>query len=134
MPDRSVTLLALVGYAITLSGTDARLLGLMGAALGIAWIVTRADARALRWGLLLALPLALSTFAFGAVGSIGMAVALRRAIRVALLVLIAVWLHHAAGGEGLRAQALRVVHLLRRFRTLALAAAEPTKGDPPEKI
>jgi hypothetical protein len=119
----SLTVLALLGFAITLSGTDARLLGIVGAALGIAWIVTRADARALRWGLLLALPLALSTFAFGAVGGIGIAVALRRAMRVALLVLIAVWLHHAAGGEGLRAQALRVVHLLRRFRTLALAAA-----------
>ncbi|HEV2075265.1 MAG TPA: hypothetical protein VGR10_03420, partial [Thermoleophilaceae bacterium] len=48
--------------------------------------------------------------------------AVRRAARVALLVLIAVWLRSAAGADGLRAISLRAVRRLRRLPALALAA------------
>lgn len=59
--------------------------------------------------------------AFGLVGGIGSEQALRRAARVALLVLIAMWIHRAAGSAGLRDQSLRLVRRLRRLPTLALA-------------
>jgi len=114
---------ALVGFAVTLSGTDTWILGGVAVSLAVLWVVTPADGRTLGRGLLLALPLALSTLAFGLVGGIGSDRALRRAARVALLVLIAVWVHRAAGSEGLRDQSLRLVRRLRRFPTLALAGA-----------
>ncbi len=65
-----------------------------------------AKAQARPHALALALPLALSTLAFGLVGGIGAGPAARRASRVALLVLIAVWLHSSAGSQGLRAVSL----------------------------
>ena len=114
---------ALVGFAVTLSGTDTWILGGVVVSLAVLWVVTPADGRTLGRGLLLALPLALSTLAFGLVGGIGSDRALRRAARVALLVLIAVWVHRAAGSEGLRDQSLRLVQRLRRFPTLALGGA-----------
>lgn len=112
---------ALVGFVVTLSGTGFWVLGGVAACLAVLWMVTWADWGTLGRGLLLALPLALSTLAFGLVGGIGGERAFRRGARVALLVLIAVWIHRAAGSAGLRDQSLRLVHRLTRFPTLALA-------------
>ncbi len=114
---------AMVGFAVTLSGTDAWILGGVVVSLAVLWVVTPADGRTFGQGLLLALPLALSTLAFGLVGGIGSDQALRRAARVALVVLIAVWVHRAAGSEGLRDQSLRLVQRLQRFPTISLAGA-----------
>lgn len=97
------------------------MLAVVAGALLVAWICTPADGRAFLRGLLLALPVALSTLAFGIVGGIGSDLATRRGLPVALLVLIAVWVHRAAGGRGLKLQAMRLGHRLRRFPTLALA-------------
>ena len=49
--------------------------------------------------------------------------ALRRASRAALLVLVATWLRGAAGAEGLREVARRVLGRLRRLPSLPEAAA-----------
>ncbi len=81
----------------------ARRAALVAAWLLAAWLIVRAGARSLTGGLALAALLALSTLAFGFVGGLGAELALRRASRVALLVLTAVWLRSAAGAEGLRA-------------------------------
>ena len=116
-----LVMVALVGFVVALSGTRPWVLGGVAVCLAMLWVVTQADARTLGRGLLLALPLALSTLAFGLVGGIGFNQAVRRGARVALLVLIAVWLHRAAGSAGLRDQSLRLVRRLRRFPTLALA-------------
>jgi len=113
--------LAIGGFAAALASTDARALGLIAVVLAIAWTFTAGGWRTLARGLALALPLALSTLAFGVVGGIGAGPAARRASRVALLVLIAVWVHSAAGSQGLRAACLRCVRWLRRVPTLALA-------------
>ena len=116
-----LVLLALVGFVATLSSTDLRFLAVVATVLALAWLATPADLGTLGRGLLLALPLALSTLAFGLVGGIGAELAIARASRVGLLVLTAVWVHRAAGSAGLRDQALRLVRRLRRFPTLALA-------------
>lgn len=112
--------LAIAGFVAALASTDTRALGVIGVLLSIAWTFTAAGWRTLARGLALALPLALSTLAFGLVGGIGAGPAARRASRVALLVLIAVWLHSAAGSQGLRTVSLRLVRRLRCVPTLAL--------------
>lgn len=115
--------LALLGFAVALAGIEPRVLTGIAFALAVAWVVTAAGWRALGRGLLLAIPLAVSTLLFGLVGGIGFTAAVSRAARVALLVLIAVWVHRAAGSGGLRAQALRLVRVFGRFPTLRLAAS-----------
>ena len=119
----TMVLVALAGFAAALASTDPRAIGALSLALALIWVLTRAGAGNVLRGLALAAPLALSTFAFGAFGGIGMDIAARRAARVALLVLIAVWVRAAAGSEGLRDVSLRVVRRLARFPTLGLAAA-----------
>ncbi len=119
----TMVLVALAGFAAALASTDPRAIGALSLALALIWVLTRAGAGNVLRGLALAAPLALSTFAFGAFGGIGMNIAARRAARVALLVLIAVWVRAAAGSEGLRDVSLRVVRRLARFPTLGLAAA-----------
>lgn len=116
-----LVLLAIAGFVATLASTDPRSLLAIGVVLTIAWTLTAAGWLALARGLLLALPLAVSTLLFGLVGGIGADLAARRGARVALLVLIAVWVHRAAGAQGLRVQSMRLVHRLRRSPTLALA-------------
>jgi len=119
----TLVLVAGVLFVVVLSSTDARVLGVAALLLAVAWAATPADLRTLRRGLLLALPLALSTAAFVVMGGIGLDAALSRGVRVLLLVLTAVWLHRAAGSAGLRERTLRLVRRLRRFPTLALAGA-----------
>ncbi len=119
---RAVVATGLVAIAITLATTEPVALALVAGWLLAAWLIVRAGARSFAGGLALAAPLALSTLAFGLVGGLGGEVALRRAARVALLVLTAVWLRSAAGAAGLRAISLRAVRRLRRLPTLALSA------------
>lgn len=119
---RAVVGTGLVAIAITLATTQPVALALVAGWLLAAWLIVRAGARSFTGGLALAAPLALSTLVFGLVGGLGAELALRRAARVALLVLAAVWLRSAAGAEGLRAISLRAVRRLRRLPTLALSA------------
>lgn len=117
-----VTVAALL-IALALATTEPLMLAVVAGLLAVLWAVSDAGLRPLAGGLALAAPLALSTLAFGLVGGIGQAQALRRTARVALLVLIAVWLRAAAGPDGLREVSLRLVGRLPRVRTLALTAA-----------
>jgi len=119
---RAVVGAGLVAIAITLATTEPVALALVAGWLLAVWLIVRAGARDFAGGLALAAPLALSTLAFGLVGGLGAELALRRAARVALLVLTAVWLRSAAGAPGLRAISLRAVRRLRRLPTLALSA------------
>lgn len=119
---RAVVAAGLVAIAATLATTDPVALALVAVWLATAWLVVRAGGRSFAGGLALAAPLALSTLAFGLIGGLGGELALRRAARVALLVLIAVWLRTAAGADGLRLISLSAVRRLPRLPTLALAA------------
>lgn len=117
---RAVAAAAAIVIAVALATTDTVVLVLVATWLVAAWVMSGAAVRSVAGGLLLAAPLALSTLAFGVFGGIGAELALRRAARVALLVLIAIWLRAAAGAGGLREVSLRLVRHLRRVRTLAL--------------
>ncbi len=114
---------AVVGFVAALASTDVRALAAIAIVLGVAWALGPADGRSVLRGVAIAAPLALSTLGFGLVGGIGSDAALRRSARVALLVLIAVWVRSAAGSEGLRRVSLLAVARLRRVRMLAETAA-----------
>ncbi len=85
-------------------------------------------------GLLFAAILAGGALIFSLGGGLGLDVALRRASRAALLVLVATWLRGAAGAEGLREVARRVLGRLRRLPSLPEAARgarrDPLRGPP----
>ena len=89
-------------------------------AAAVAWLVIAwaASARGVRGvlpaGLVFATILGSGAFAFAAIGGLGLDVALRRAARAALLVLVATWLRAAAGSDGLREVARRTLRRLRR--------------------
>lgn len=120
---RAATAAGLVAIAVALASTEPLALALVALWLAVAWLAAGAGARSFLGGLALAAPLALSTLAFGLTGGLGGELAARRSVRVALLVLTAVWLRSAAGADGLRAVSLRAVRRLRRLPTLALAAS-----------
>ena len=120
---RAATAAGLVAIVVALASTEPLTLALVALWLAAAWLIAGAGARTFLGGLALAAPLALATLAFGLTGGLGTEIALRRALRVALLVLTAVWLRSAAGADGLREVSLRAVRRLRRLPTLALAAS-----------
>ena len=120
---RVVVGVAALLIVLALATTEPLMLAVVAGLLTVVWALSTAGLRPLAGGLALAAPLALSTLAFGLVGGIGQAQALQRTARVALLVLIAVWMRAAAGPDGLRDVSLRLVRRLPRVRTLALTAA-----------
>ena len=95
----------------------------MALLLALAWLITKPDPDVLPAGLLFAAILAGGALIFSLGGGLGLDVALRRASRAALLVLAATWLRGAAGAEGLREVARRVLGRLRRLPSLPEAAA-----------
>ena len=99
---RAVTLSAAVAFALLLGSTEWVFLAAMAAWLAAAWLVARADPGPLPAGLAFAAILAAGAFIFALGGGLGLDVALRRALRAALLVLVATWLRAAAGAAGLR--------------------------------
>ena len=99
---RAATAAGLVAIVVALASTEPLTLALVALWLAAAWLIAGAGARTFLGGLALAAPLALATLAFGLTGGLGTEIALRRALRVALLVLTAVWLRSAAGADGLR--------------------------------
>jgi len=99
---RAAAVAAAIGFGLLLASTSWELLGAVTGALALAWSLSRPDVRALPTGLVLGAILALGAFAFSLGGGLGLDVALRRALRAALLVAVATWLRAAARPQGLR--------------------------------
>lgn len=116
---RAVALAAAVAFGLLLVSTSWALIAAVATWLVAASLAAgRLERDVLPAGLILAAVLALSGFAFSAVGGLGIDVALRRAARAALLVLVATWLRAAAGSDGVREVARRALHRLRAFPSL----------------
>jgi hypothetical protein len=118
-----VTLAAAIGFGLLLAGTEWLLLGAVATWLVVAWVVSRPDNSAVPTGLALVALLSIGAFVFTLGGGLGLELALRRAARAALLVLVATWLRAAAGAVGLRETARRSLGRLRRLP----AAREATR-------
>jgi hypothetical protein len=112
---RAVAFSAAVAFALLLASTEWVFLAAAAAWLAVVWTLARADREPLRAGLAFAAILAGGALIFALGGGLGLDVALRRALRAALLVLTATWLRAAAGAEGLREVSRRVLHRLRRI-------------------
>jgi hypothetical protein len=112
---RAVALAAAIAFALLLSSTRWPLLVGVAAWLAIAWWAARGDRDVIGVGLAIAGTLALGIFVFAMTGGAGFDLALRRASRASLLVLVATWLRAAAGAPGLREVSRRT---LRRLRAL----------------
>jgi hypothetical protein len=109
-----VTIAAAVAFGVLLTSTAWPLVGAVAAWLVIASLAAgRLDRDVLPAGLILAAILAASGFLFAIVGGLGLDLALRRAARAGLLVLVATWLRSAAGSEGLREVGRRTLLRLR---------------------
>jgi hypothetical protein len=106
---RSVALAAAIAFALLLASTSWLLLAAVALWLALAWLAANTDRKPLPTGLVFAAILAAGAFAFSIGGGLGLDVALRRASRAALLVLVATWLRGAAGAEGLREVSRRVL-------------------------
>jgi hypothetical protein len=119
---RVVALAATVAFVLLLASTAWPLLAAVGACLAVAWIVAETDREPVPTGLVFAAILAGGAFVFALGGGLGLDVALRRAGRAALLVLVATWLRAAAGAEGLREVSRRVLGRLRRLPAAPEAA------------
>lgn len=103
-----------MAFALLLSGTSWPLLAAVAGALAIAWVAAPTDSEPVMTGLVFAAILAGGALIFTLGGGLGLDEAARRAIRAALLVLTATWMRAAAGAEGLREVARRVLGKLRR--------------------
>jgi hypothetical protein len=112
---RAVALAAAVAFGLLLASTAWVLLACVSAWLALAWATSRPDAAPVPTGLALAALLALGALIFGLGGGLGLDVALRRALRAALLVLVATWLRSAARAEGLREVTRRALGRVRRL-------------------
>lgn len=122
---RLLTIAAVLAFGGLLASFSWPVLGAAAAWLAVAWAVSARGARGvLPAGLVLAAILGLSAFGFAAVGGLGLDVALRRAARAALLVLVATWLRAAAGSEGLREVARRTLRRLRRVPAMDEASED----------
>jgi hypothetical protein len=119
---RAVALAAAVAFALLLSSTSWLLLAAVAAWLAIAWGAANPDREPLPTGLVFAAVLAGGALLFALGGGLGLDVALRRASRAALLVLVATWLRGPAGAEGLREVSRRALGKLRRLPAAPEAA------------
>jgi hypothetical protein len=119
---RAVTLTAVVLFAVLLASTEWIVLGAVALVLAAAWLLSRPDREPLPTGLLFAAVLALGALIFALGGGLGIDVALRRALRAALIVMVATWLRAAAGADGLREVFRRVLGRLRAIPSLPEAA------------
>ena len=112
---RALAVAALIAFGVLLSGTSPLLLGAVAAWLAVAWLLARPDPQVARVGFALAAFLAVSALAGGVIGGLGFESSALRAIRAALLVLVATWLRGAAGPEGMRDVFRGVLERLRRL-------------------
>ena len=119
---RAVVLAAAIAFALLLASTEWALLAAVAAWLALVWAVSRADPEPVPTGLLFAAILAAGALLFTLGGGLGLDMALRRATRAALLVLVATWLRAAAGAEGLREVSRRALGRLWRVPAAPEAA------------
>jgi hypothetical protein len=119
---RLVVLTAVVLFGALLASTQWIVLAAVSAFLALAWVTARADNSAVPTGLVLAGILAGGALIFSLGGGLGIEVALRRALRAALLVMVATWMRAAAGAEGLREVFRAMLGRLRRIPSLPEAA------------
>jgi hypothetical protein len=115
---RAITLTAAVLFVVLLASTEWIVLGTVALFLGAAWAISRPDREPLPTGLLFAAILAAGALIFALGGGLGIDVALRRALRAALIVMVATWLRAAAGAEGLREVFRRALGRLRAIPSL----------------
>jgi hypothetical protein len=120
---RAITFTAVVLFGVLLASTEWIVLGTVVVVLTAAWLGSRPDAEPLSTGLLFAALLALGALVFALGGGLGLDVALRRALRAALIVMVATWLRAAAGAAGLREVFRRVLGRLRAIPSLPEATA-----------
>ena len=119
---RAIALAAVVAFVLLLASTAWVLLAAVAVWLALAWAVSRADREPVATGLLFAAILAAGALLFTLGGGLGLDMALRRATRAALLVLVATWLRAAAGADGLREVSRRALGRLRRMPAAPEAA------------
>ena len=119
---RVLSLIAALLFVALLASTAWPVLLGVAAFLAIAWPLSRPDASVLPTGLLFAAVLGGGALLFGLGGGLGLDVTLRRALRAALLVLVATWLRAAAGAEGLREVGRRMLAKARRVPSMPEAA------------
>ena len=112
---RAVALSAALAFVLLLASTEWVLLAALAAWLAVVWPLSKPDPEPLPAGLLFAAILSAGAFAFALGGGLGLDVALRRALRAALLVLAATWLRAAARAAGLRDVSRRALGRLRRI-------------------
>lgn len=115
---RVVALAAAVAFGLLVASTEWLVLGVVAGWVGAAWALSRPDHSAVGTGLVLAAVLALGALVFTLTGGLGVDLALRRAARAGMLVLVATWLRAACGADGLREVFRRV---LGRVRALPAA-------------
>jgi hypothetical protein len=120
---RVIAAAAVAGFVLLLASTEWALLAAVAGWLMVAWAVSRPELAPLRPGLVFAAILAAGAFAFALGGGLGLEVALRRACRAGLLVMVATWLRAAAGATGLREISRRVLGRLRRVPAATEAAS-----------
>ncbi len=115
---RAIALASAVAFGLLLASTEWIVLGAVGAWLALAWATARGDREPVPIGLLFAAILGLGALVFTLGGGLGLDLALRRALRAALIVLVATWLRAAAGADGLREVFRRVLGRLRAIPSL----------------
>ena len=115
---RAIALAAAVAFGLLLASTEWIVLGAVSAWLALAWATARVDREPVPIGLLFAAILGLGALVFTLGGGLGLDLALRRALRAALIVLVATWLRAAAGADGLREVFRRVLGRLRAIPSL----------------
>jgi hypothetical protein len=119
---RVISLTAVVLFGVLLASTEWLVLGTVTLVLAGAWALSRPDREPLPTGVLFAALLALGALIFALGGGLGIDVALRRALRAALIVMVATWLRAAAGAAGLREVFRRTLGRLRAIPSLPEAA------------
>jgi hypothetical protein len=119
---RAVALAAAIAFGLLLASTSWPLLAAASGWLAFVWVASRPDGRAVPTGLVLAAVLAAGSFVFVLGGGLGLEEALARASRAALLVLVATWLRAAAGSDGSREVARRLLGRVRALPSVPEAA------------
>jgi hypothetical protein len=119
---RAVASAAVIAFVLLISSTVWALLAAVAGWLALAWVLSRPERDPLPAGLLFAALLAAGAFAFALGGGLGLDIALRRAARAALLVLVATWLRAAARAGGLREVSRRVLGRVRALPSAPEAA------------
>jgi hypothetical protein len=115
---RAITLTAAVLFVVLLASTEWIVLATVAVLLAAAWLISKPDREPLATGLLFAAILAVGALIFALGGGLGIDVALRRALRAGLIVMVATWLRAAAGAEGLREVFRRALGRLRAIPSL----------------